>query len=178
MERPQAWRVGRGDVDGQIVRRRRQQFGRCRVVGRRVGAVLVLADVDPDEPGSARPAPAFQGRPGRLRPPVVEAEPVDHRAVLGQAEDARARIARLGARRHGADLDEAESQGEQRSRHLSVLVEAGRHADGIGEVAPPDRDGEARVVRPSRARRQAAAERPDRRPVRGFRIEQPQTALR
>jgi len=60
---------------------------------------------------------------GRLGPPVVEAEPVDRRAVLRQAEDARARVARLGARGEGADLDESEAEAEQRAGHFGVLVE-------------------------------------------------------
>ena len=37
-------------------------------------------------------------------------------------------------RRHGSDLDKAEPEPQQRVRHLRALVEAGGHADRIGEV--------------------------------------------
>ena len=67
---------------------------------------------------------------------VVEAEAVDHRLVLGQAEHARLRIARLRPRRDRADLDEAEAQRQQRVDVRAVLVQAGGQADRVGNVRP------------------------------------------
>ena len=42
-------------------------------------------------------------------------------------------IAALRPRRQRADLDEAEAHGEKLARHARILVEAGRHAERIGE---------------------------------------------
>ena len=44
-----------------------------------------------------------------LMPFIVEAEPVDHGLVVGQPEDARARIAGLRQGRDGAHLRKAEA---------------------------------------------------------------------
>ena len=140
----QAGRVGRGNVDGEIARDRRERLDQAHIVGDAVGGLLVGADIDADDAARVRRArkPA-QHRLGAL---AVEAEPVDHALVGGEPEQARARIARLRLRRHGADLDEAEAEPEQRIGHLGVLVEPGRHADRIGEVEPEGPHREPRVV--------------------------------
>jgi hypothetical protein len=86
---------------------------------RRIG---VLADVDAEHA-------AIHGAPDvvhqAVHAAVVEAQAVDHSVRGGQAEQARARIAGLRARRHGADLDEAEAEAGQRIDIIAVLVEAG-----------------------------------------------------
>ena len=53
----------------------------------------------------------------------------------GQAEHARARIAGLRLRHDAAELDEAEAEGEERVRHLALLVEAGREPDRVRKAA-------------------------------------------
>jgi len=97
----QAFGTGGGDVDSRKVSLGSAQGQHPREICRTVGAGLVHAKVQPD--GQAARA---QGKPGldRLCPVVVEAEAVDHRMVFGQAEQARARIARLRARRGGPPL--------------------------------------------------------------------------
>ena len=80
----------------------------------------------------ARGEPA-QHRRGAL---VVKAEAVDHALVGFEPEQARPRIAGLRQRGDGTDLDEAETEPQQRVRHLRVLVEAGGNADRIGEIEP------------------------------------------
>ena len=77
---------------------------------------------------------------------AVEAEAVDDRLVLRQAEGAGLRVAGLSFWRDRADLGEAEAQTQQRVGNLGALVEARRHADGIGKRQPEGFDGEARVV--------------------------------
>ena len=101
---------------------------------------------------------------------VVEAEPVDDRVVGVETEQARARIAGLRARRHGADLDEAEAEPQQRVRHLGILVEAGREADRIGEIQPEGADRKPRIVGPRRRQRRQL-QRAQREPVRVLRVE-------
>ena len=62
------------------------------------------------------------------------------RLRLRQAEHARLRVAGLRARRHRADLDEAEAERGQRVDVFAVLVEPGGQADGVGKVKPHHRD--------------------------------------
>src|SRR3546814_5460894 len=57
----------------------------------------------------------------RIDAVVVEAQPVDHRLVLGQAEHARLRVAGLRARRDGADLDKTKPQRQRSEEHTSEL---------------------------------------------------------
>ena len=102
-------------------------------------------------------APGARREPRRdgLRALAVEAEPVDHALVRVEAEQARARIARLRLRRHAADFDEAEAEAKQLVRHLGVLVEAGREPDRIGKRQPERLHAQLLVVR---ARHAAAAQ--------------------
>ena len=67
-----------------------------------------------------------------IEPFIVEAEPIDHRAIFAQAEDARPFVALLRTRRDGAALHEAKARRKQRVRRFAVFVEAGGHADWIG----------------------------------------------
>ena len=108
---------------------------------------------------------------------AVEAEPVDHRLVGIEAEQARARIARLRLRRHAADLDEAETEPQQRIRHLGILVEAGRKPDRIGKAQPEGRDGKRLIVR-RRTRQRRELERLQRQRVRLFGVEHAQQRRR
>ena len=132
----QAGRVGRRDVDREVARHRREGLDQAHIVGDAVGAVLVGPHIDPDQAAGA--GARRQPRQHRLRAFAVEAEPVDDALVGRQPEQARARIAGLRPRRHGADLDEAEAEPQQRVRHLAMLVEAGRHADRIGKIEAED----------------------------------------
>ena len=58
---------------------------------------------------------------------------------LGQAEQARLRIAGLRARRDRAAFDEAEAERREAVDVRGVLVEAGGEADAIGELRSPSR---------------------------------------
>ena len=97
--------------------------------------VAVLADIGADDAAlaAARPKP----RRHRRQALAVEAEAVDERLVLDQAEEPRRRIAGLRPRRHRADLDEAEAEAQHRVGHLGMLVEAGGEPDRVGKLAPP-----------------------------------------
>jgi hypothetical protein len=91
---------------------------------------------------------------------AVEAEAVDHRFVLGQAEQTRLCIAGLGARRDGARLDEAEAHAEITRDEGGVLVETGGQADGIGKRKAPERRSKGRILEGGRRREQAPAQAP------------------
>jgi hypothetical protein len=104
-----------------------------REIGGAVGARLVGAEVEPDDPaGRPRGEPAGD----RLHAVVVEAEAVDRGAIGAQAEQARAGIAGLRARGRGADLDEAEARAQERCHRLGVLVEARGEAERVRQVEP------------------------------------------
>ena len=61
-----------------------------------------------------------------------------------QAEQARARVAGLRPRRHGADLEEAEAQAGERIDVRCVLVQARSKTYGIGELEPHGQHGARR----------------------------------
>src|SRR3546814_4280073 len=93
------------------------------IVADRVDRIAVLAEIDADRSrGRARIAEGSQPAAGRFQAGVVEAEAVDHRAVLGKTEDAGAGIAGLWARRHRAHLDEAEAEAEHGGNRARILA--------------------------------------------------------
>ena len=171
----QARRVRRGDVDGQIAGVGRKPGNAAFIVSDAVGAVLVGADIDADDAGAALAGgkPLFGGRVAL----IVEAQPVDHRFVRCQPEDARLRVAGLRQRRDRADLGKAEAEAKQRIGNLGVLVVAGGHAERIGEIDAADADFQPVVAHGPPGDRQPAFQRRDRQAVGGFRIECEQEPL-
>ena len=77
---------------------------------------------------------------------VVEPHPVEQRAVVGQPEHPRWRIARLRLRGDGADLGVAESQRAPGLQARAVLVETGGQAQRAGEAHPEDGAGQHRIA--------------------------------
>ena len=140
----QARRVRRGDVDGEIARDRREHLDQPDVVGDAVGRILVGPDIDADDAAlmRARRQPP-QHRVGAV---IVEAHAVDDGFVALQAKQPRPRIAALRLRRHRADLDKAETEPQQRVRHLGALVEARGHADRIGKIQAEGAHRQFRIV--------------------------------
>jgi len=67
--------------------------------------------------------------------------------VTRQAEQPRPRVARLRARRHRADLDEAEAERAERIQVFGVLVQSGGEPHRVGET---DAEGIHRQVRNGR----------------------------
>ena len=102
----QAWRVGRGHVDRQVVGDRREGFDSEHVVGDAVGGVLVGPDIDADEARGPSREPGLR----LVVAVIVEAEAVDDRRVFAQAEEPRTGVPGLRARRQRADLDETEAE--------------------------------------------------------------------
>src|SRR5262245_31118281 len=104
----QTRRVRRGDVNGKIVGDIVKHTQARRVIRHRIGAVLIRSNIYADDTawtfGKTCPRP--------LMSTAIEAEPVDRGVLADQAEHARAWIAGLRARRHRADLSEAEAHGE------------------------------------------------------------------
>src|SRR2546430_2490149 len=76
-----------------------------------------------------------------VRPLAFEAHPVEDQPRLGDAEQPRPRIPRLWARRHGADLDEAEAEPLPEPEVRRVLVHPGREAERRGEADAEDVTG-------------------------------------
>lgn len=141
LQRAQVLGVGAGDVDGHVVgvgidAGQAEQVVVGGVLDRRRG---VLADVQAQDAARAaeavRAADVVQERGQAL---VVEPQAVDQRVGLGQAEDARLRVARLRLGRDRAHLDEAEAHRAQPVDAAAVLVEAGGQADAVGELQPGD----------------------------------------
>ena len=74
----------------------------------------------------------------RVEPGAVEAHAVDDRPIFFQTKQPRLGIARLRARRHGADLDKAEAEAAHRVGHTGVLVIAGGEPHRVREVETPE----------------------------------------
>src|SRR5690606_22025434 len=101
--------------------------------------LLLLADTHAyDEVARARQAAQVVQRGGDA--PVGKAHAVDPRPVVGQAEDARARVAGLGIGGQRADLDVAEAERRQAGGDLRLLVEARGDAEHVGEAQAGDDD--------------------------------------
>ena len=130
----QARRVGRGNIDGDVARDRREPLDQPHIIGDAVRRILVGPDIDADDAAGIGPrGEPVQNGFGALR---IEAEPVDDAPIGVEAKDARPRVAPLRQRRDGADFDKAKAQAQQRVRHLGILVEPRRHADRVGEIEP------------------------------------------
>ncbi len=154
----EARRVGRGDVGGEVVGERPEPAQARHIVRRPIGRLLVGPDVGPDDPGDA--AAAEVGGEG-LQAHAVEAVAVDHGAVLGQAEHARAGVAGLGQGRDRAALHEAEPGGQHGVRDLGVLVEARGQAKAVGQAQTGELHRQNRIVGAVLARPEACPDRPD-----------------
>ena len=146
MQVAQADGVGRADVGDEVVAVRVEQLEGADVVvpGAVDGSVLVLADVDADGQADVAAAGEVGARAGGAG--AGEAHGIDQGIVGGQAEDARPRIARLGARRDGADLDVAEAERGQRAEGDAILIEAAGQAERATEAEAQALDGEGRIV--------------------------------
>ncbi len=94
LKRAQARRVGRGDVDGEIVGEAEHRPHPGGIIADPVGTVLVGADIDADDPRP--PVALLQPCRGSGEAAIVESHPVDHGLVLGEPEQTRLRIAFLG----------------------------------------------------------------------------------
>ena len=154
LPRPQARRVGRGDVDRHVVGERGHAREAGGIVARGIGALLVHADIDAERaPGRAiRPAPSLQPRGDDLQAGAVEAHPVDQRALPPEAEEPGPGIARLRPGRHRARLAEAEAEPRRRIGAAEILVEAGGEAHGRREAQAPERHRKRRIGRRKRRR--------------------------
>ncbi len=120
----QARRVGRGNIDGDVARHRREALDQPHIIGDAIGRILVGADIDADDAAGIARAPASRARAPTVGALRIKAEPVDHAAIGIEPEHPRPRIAGLRQRRDGADFDKAEAEAQQRIGHLGVLVEA------------------------------------------------------
>ena len=162
---PETRRIGRRDVDRQIVGAIGEAPDAEHEIGDEILAVLVGADIDPDHGAGAQP---FQALEHPVMTLIVEPHAVDHRVVFTDAEQAWARIARLRTRRHRADLDRAETEPGERTGDLGILVETGPHAERIGKIDAGQAGFQLRRVGFGLFGHGAKAERQDRRPVRPF----------
>ena len=137
LQRAQVLGVRAGDIDRDVAGVRVGFFQADQVVvgGALDGCVGVLADVDAED---ALVAGALDVGEQGVDAVVVETHAVDDALGLGQTEHARFGVARLRARRDGADLDAAEAPEGEPVNGVAVLVEAGGEADAVGEVESHD----------------------------------------
>ncbi len=80
-------------------------------------------------------------------------------------------------RRESSHLGKAEPHGKERPEHARILVEAGCHANRIGETEPPKLLHKPRIVRLRFAGVEAELQSPDGELMRPLRIEREQQSL-
>src|SRR2546421_3246979 len=95
LEFAQVWRVGRTDVDGDVVCVRIDKLEARQIIGRGIGDInhAALADVNAEH--ATGMTSHLQTRRKRRRTLVIETLTIDQRAVCGQSKQTRARVARL-----------------------------------------------------------------------------------
>ena len=138
LQRAQARRIGRRNIDRQIISERCHAGDAGDIVGNAPpggGRILVRADIDADH-GAVADRAAIAGDTIRRRalPTIVEPEPVDHRLVLDQPEQARLRIARLGQRRQRSQFGKAKAKAVHLVCDPPILVITRRQSDRIGKA--------------------------------------------
>ena len=114
MQRAQAGRVGRTDVQRDVIGERMQFSKAIEVILRRLLDWRGAGFTDVDSNRDGRP---FAARAQPLQPPddsvgtvIVKSERIDQRRLTGKAKDPRFGIARLRLSCDGADLDETEPE--------------------------------------------------------------------
>ena len=137
-----------------------------------VRSVLVAADIDADGPWKGR-QPAELLRHGR-RAGVVEAHPVDDRALIDEPEQAGPFVSRLGSGGNRSDLHPAEPQAEPARRKDVALVHTGCQTERGRKIDPRQRLPEHWIGAGDRARGRADAQQDARQAVRRFRLEHEQ----
>ena len=141
LQRAQVLGVGAADVYRHIVRPRIDaiQAGQVvirRLLDRRAG---ILADVQTQQAAAVGGAGTLHIAHKGIQTLVVEAETVDQRIGLGQAENTRLGVARLTLGRNCSDLDRTEAHGFPRCDAARVLVQTGGQADAVGKAQTAQR---------------------------------------
>ena len=166
LQRAQAGRVRRADVERDVIGERREQPEGEEVIGgrflQRRDARFAEIDADRDRRRPRARAQPAQALGDHFCAVVVEPEPVDQRLLARVTKDARPRISRLRLRRDGADLDEAEPERFPSRDRDAVFIETGGEPDRIAKV-------KRRKTCAAAARARSAAERPARPAVRSAR---------
>ena len=113
----------------------RREIEMCTTAGQNAGeicravfAVFVGAEVEADDTATRTVGEA--GRCG-LHAFIVKAKAVDRGLILGEAEEARFRVARLWARRDRADLNKAEPAFRQSVQRGRVFIEPSGQTDRV-----------------------------------------------
>ena len=137
LEGAKTGRVGRADVEDDIIGQRGKQPEGIKIIVRRVfdRRDFRFAKVDADRNG--RPAAALaqsaQARGHNVRAIIVEPESIDQRFQFRITKDARLRISRLSFGRDGADFNESETECGPGWDGDAVLIEAGCQSDRVRE---------------------------------------------
>src|ERR1700722_13324113 len=171
-------RVRRAHVDYDEIGLRTESFHQGGVIGgdplRRRDAVG--AEVEPNSNRNPRLAHSLDSRRDRLHPFARKAEPVDQRAALGNAPQARRFISRLRTRRNRTQLGEAEAECLPSANRDSILVHPGRESNRIVKIRAPQLDSELGPVARRRKRRHHRKH-PQRQAMRILGIEAEQASL-
>ena len=134
LQRAQAGGVGRTDIDRQIIGKALHIAHAGHIIRDPVHAVLIRADINPDR--SHAPIADQMRKPCHCiaLPFIVEAHPVNHRAIFDQTEQARLRITRLRKRCQRSDFRKTKTESQYFKRNFGIFVISCRKSDGISKV--------------------------------------------
>ena len=135
--------IGRRHIHCDVVRERRQPGKGAAIVVYAIGAVLVCADVDSDDPNLSASSKVARCR---FHSFIVESHAVDDRAVLRQPEEARTNISVLRKRCDGAALHKAKAQLQHCVGDFSILVETGCEPNRIGKISAEHIDSQSCIA--------------------------------
>ena len=134
MQIAQARRIGRRNIDGQIIGAIGKPRRPCLIIGNAVFRLLIGTNIDPDR--ASQRARLLQTLQGGGLPAIVKTEAVNQRTLLRQTKYARAWIAGLGQGRERAYFGKAETDAMDTGNGRAILIKTGGHAERIGEIEP------------------------------------------
>ncbi len=150
----QARRVRRRDVDRDVVGQRVERAQAGDIVGDRIGAVAIGADIDAERPGQ-RAQPLEPGA-HRLETVVVEAHPVDQGLLAGRRNRRGFGLPACGRGVTVPTSTKLKPRPKRPGDGLGVLVEARGEAERVGEIEPQEPGPE-----PGRSGKTTRGPRPD-----------------
>ena len=133
LQLPQIGRVGRADVDGDIIRDLINCVEGCEIVRNCIFDCDAAGLADVHAKNAIRPAP-FDILRHLHSATVVETKPINERAIAWQTKDAWPRISGLWLARDCTYFDETKTQGAQRLSCCSVLIKASRQPNWISKL--------------------------------------------
>ncbi len=134
----QARRIGRGDINSDVIRQGRKLKRALVIVTLRVRAVFILSDIDAKDQGSRSVEPV-QVSEHRLLAVIIETHAVEDGLARLVAKESWPWITPLREGGNGSHFDEAETEPVEGCGRASVFIQTGGKAKGMRKGHTHDR---------------------------------------